>query len=97
MKLTRRDSGRKGGLTTLKRYGRDQLVEWGKLGGRPRSLGYDDIRQQQLAERGNNNNEEVNPGPPGNLSSLRRLYRLRQRSTAPEIQEAGITKATPRR
>jgi len=35
MASTRAESGRKGGLTTLERYGRDQLAEWGQLGGRP--------------------------------------------------------------
>jgi len=29
-------AGRKGGRTTVKRYGRTQLREWGKRGGRPR-------------------------------------------------------------
>ena len=31
-------AGRKGGLTTLQRYGRDQLVAWGQLGGRPKPI-----------------------------------------------------------
>jgi len=29
-------AGRKGGQALLKKYGRRQLREWGKLGGRPR-------------------------------------------------------------
>jgi len=93
---TRRDSGRKGGTTTLKRYGRDQLREWGKRGGRPRNPAYDDIRQQQLLERSNNNHKEVK-GPPGNLGELRKLYKLRHRSNGiPEIAEAGTGHETPR-
>lgn len=28
-------AGRRGGLSTLKRYGKRQMREWGKLGGRP--------------------------------------------------------------
>jgi hypothetical protein len=58
--MTRRDSGRIGGLVTLERYGKDQLRTWGKLGGRPRSPTYDDIRivntkrkQQSLLEQNN--------------------------------------------
>ena len=30
------EAGRRGGRTTLKRYGRKQLRAWGKLGGRPK-------------------------------------------------------------
>jgi len=28
--------GRKGGQATLKKHGKKQMTEWGKLGGRPR-------------------------------------------------------------
>ena len=31
-----REMGRKGGKTTLARYGKRKMREWGKLGGRPR-------------------------------------------------------------
>lgn len=92
---TRVDSGRKGGTVTLQRYGRDQLAEWGKLGGRPRNLTYDDIRQQQLLEQ-NNNHKEVK-GPPGDISHLRKLYKLRHGSSAiPEIVQVGTAQVTPR-
>ena len=93
---TRRDSGRKGGTTTLERYGRAQLAEWGRLGGRPRSLTYDDIRQEQSRGRNNNNEKEVNKGIPGNLGELKRLYKRRGSSAYPETQEAGTTHETPR-
>ncbi len=33
------EAGRRGARTTLKRYGREQLREWGKRGGRPRKDG----------------------------------------------------------
>lgn len=89
-------AGRKGGLATLKRYGRDQLTEWGKRGGRPRSPNYDEIRQRQLLEQ-NNNHKEVITGPPGNLRQLRRSYKLRRRSSdINQIPEAGIAQVNPK-
>lgn len=93
--MTRRDSGRKGGTVTLERYGRDQLAEWGKRGGRPKSQTYDDIRQRELRER--NNNKEVK-GFPGtsNLGTLKELYKARGRSSPiGETEPAGITQETP--
>jgi len=91
---TRKDSGRKGGLTTLTRYGKAQLREWGRLGGRPRNPDYGDIRQRQVLEK--QNNEEV-PGPPGNLSQLKRRYQLHAAGRAAnQIQEAGDAPKTPR-
>ena len=33
--LTITEVARRGGLSTLKKYGKRQLREWGKLGGRP--------------------------------------------------------------
>jgi len=93
---TRASSGRKGGNITLRRYGREQLAEWGKLGGRPRSPNYDDIRQRQLLEQSKNNNKEVTD-PPGDISHLRRLYKLRRRSSViVETRQAGTTQETPR-
>ena len=101
--MTRRDSGKKGGLVTLQRYGRDQLAYWGKYGkpggnkpGRPKNPTYDEIRQQQRLER-NNNHKEVK-GPPGkNLRTLNMRYKLRQRSTGiDEMSQAGTAQETPR-
>ena len=37
--LTISEVARMGGRATLKKYGRKQLREWGKLGGRPRKQG----------------------------------------------------------
>lgn len=34
--ITVAEAGRRGARKTLKRYGREQLREWGKLGGRPK-------------------------------------------------------------
>ena len=91
---TRADSGRKGGTVTLERYGKDQLAAWGKLGGRPRSRTYDDIRQRQLLEERNNNKEAK--GLPGNVSALKRLYKLRGRSSpGAESEPAGLAPETP--
>lgn len=94
---TRRDSGRKGGLVTLERYGRDQLRDWGKLGGRPRAQTYDEIRQQQRLEQNKNNHKE-GMGPPGkNLRTLNARYKLRQQSTGiDETPQAGTAQETPR-
>ena len=90
------DSGRKGGLATLQRYGRDQLADWGKLGGRPRALTYDEIQQQRRLERNNNHKEGM--GPPGkNLRTLKARHKLRRRSTGiDEIPQAGTAQETPR-
>lgn len=93
---TRRDSGRKGGLTTLARYGREQLKEWGKLGGRrQREPNCDEMERQQQA-RARQTEQEVSLNPPGSLTGLGRLYELRQGSTATEVGEAGATQVTPR-
>ena len=94
--MTRADAGRLGGTVTLQRYGKDQLATWGRLGGRPRALTYDEIRQQQRLER-NNNNKEVT-GPPGkNLRTLNAHYKLRRRSSGiDEMPQAGIAQETPR-
>ena len=87
-------AGRKGGTVTLERYGRDQMAAWGKLGGRPRSMTYDDIRQQQRLEQRNNNEE--GEGLPGKVSELKRLYKLRGRSSpSPDIEPAGMAQTTP--
>lgn len=92
---TRAESGRKGGRVTLERYGRDQLAEWGKRGGRPKNLTYDDIEQRRLLEQ-NNNHKEVKD-PPGDISHLRKLYKLRHGSSAiPEIVQVGTAQVTPR-
>ena len=91
---TRRDSGRKGGLVTLERYGPDQLREWGKRGGRPRSRTYDQIRQRQRLER--NNNKGGNGSPGSNLRELKALLKQRQRSNGEEITQAGTVADTPR-
>jgi hypothetical protein len=90
---TKRDSGKKGGLVTLERYGKDQLRTWGKLGGRPRDKSYDEIRQQRRLER-NNNKEGMGP-PGGNLRTLKTLYKLSQRSTDGENEQAGLADETP--
>ena len=37
--LTISEVARMGGRATVKKYGRKQLREWGKLGGRPRKKG----------------------------------------------------------
>ena len=93
--MTRKDSGRIGGLATLKRYGKDQLRDWGKLGGRPRSLTYDEIRQQQRLEQNNNKGGDGSPG--NNLSQLKALLKQRQRSNGADYEtgEAGIGQETP--
>lgn len=96
--MTRAEAGRRGGTVTLERYGRNQLVEWGKRGGRPRLPTYDDIRQRQLLEQNTNNNKEAKD-PPGELtlSQLKKRYRLRDRSSPiPEMIQAGTANETPR-
>ena len=37
--LTQREFAKMGGQAVLKKYGRHQLMEWGKRGGRPRKDG----------------------------------------------------------
>lgn len=88
-------AGRKGGLTTLQRYGRDQLAAWGQQGGRPRAMTYEEIRQRKRLEL-RYLGKEVK-GPPGSLTELKRLHKLRRRSSGiPETPEAGTTQETPR-
>jgi len=96
IKRTRADAGRLGGTVTLQRYGKEQLATWGKLGGRPRALTYDEIRQRQRLER--NNIKEVQ-GPPGShdLRRLRKRLNLPRRSSGiDEIPQAGTAQETPR-
>jgi len=77
IKATRRDAGRKGGLATLKKHGRGQLAEWGRRGGRPPALTYDDIRQRQLCEP-QNSDKEVKGTPGNRLNGLKKLWELRR-------------------
>jgi len=113
-KLTAQESGRLGGLSTVRKYGRqfyvdigrlghqvmctqhpDMALEWGKLGGRPRSITYDDIRQRQLLEQ--NNKKEV-MGSLGTLREQKRLFAARQRSNGVLVtstEAAGIAQETP--
>lgn len=93
--MTKSEAGRIGGTATLKRYGNDQLREWGKRGGRPRTLTYIEIRQRQRLERNNNGNKEVIKGPPGSLVELKRLHKLRRRSSGIELDQAGIANENP--
>jgi hypothetical protein len=95
IKRARREVGRLGGLVTLERYGRDQLRTWGKLGGRPRSLTYDEImRQHQLV--GQKINDKEGTGPPGNMTELKKHWRLRCRSSSKHgIPVAGTGQETP--
>ena len=93
-------AGRKGGLATLNKYGVDWLRQQGCKGGQPRHpirrphKTYFVIRQQQLLEQPNKN-EEVT-GTPGRLAGLKRAKKLRDRSSPPEIPEAGTSQETPR-
>jgi len=96
--MNRAEAGKRGGTVTLERYGRNQLAEWGKRGGRPRLPTYDDIRQRQLLGQNKNNNKEAKD-PPGKLtlSQLKRRYKLRDRSSPiPEMIQAGTANETPR-
>ena len=95
---TKSDSGRKGGLATLGRYGRDQLAEWGKRGGRPRDMSCDEKLQQRRIKRQHiamTDNKEVRKGPPNSLRLLNAHYKLRQRSTDGEIEPAELAQETP--
>ena len=96
--MTRVEAGRIGGTVTLERYGRNQLAEWGKLGGRPHSPTYQDIlRRRQLQEQNNGHKQkEVITGPPGNLKGLKKQYAARYGSSGDNgIQEA-VAPATTR-
>lgn len=70
-------------------------VECGRLGGRPKALTIEDIRQQQLLGARNNEKEVMDTLgiSSNNLKELRRLYKLRHRSNGhKQIQEgSGVT------
>ncbi|BAS31199.1 hypothetical protein DEHALATV1_0096 [Dehalococcoides mccartyi] len=51
MKLTKRDSGRIGGIQTVLIHGADHMRNIGKLGGRPRSTNWLDLQVRQIQER----------------------------------------------
>ena len=90
-------AGRKGGLANLQRHGRDQLIAWGKRGGKPPAKNHDEMLQQQRLERNKNNHKEV-MGPSGkNLRTLNTRYKLHRRSSGiDEIPQAGTAQETPR-
>lgn len=91
--MDRADAGRIGGTVTLERYGRDQLAEWGKKGGRPRSMTCDDIRRQHSNK--NNHNKEVK-GSSGTYREMKKEYAARHGSNGDNgIQEA-VAPATTR-
>ena len=39
---------RKGGMARAAKYEREQLIQWAKLGGRPRSLDIDELKALRL-------------------------------------------------
>ena len=77
-KLTKAECGKLGGLATARKYGHDQLAEWGRMGGRAYALTFADIGQQQPLEA--QNKKEVMDAPdklPNDRQELRRLLRHR--------------------
>ena len=82
----RRRAGRMGGMVTYFRYGSEGMAERGRLGGRPRSITIDDIRQSQSLNATESKNEGGGMDTPriqtNSLVVLKRLWRDRQRSTA---------------
>lgn len=51
MKLTKRDSGRIGGIQTVLTHGTDHMRNIGKLGGRPHATNWLDLQVRQIQER----------------------------------------------
>lgn len=68
----RRRAGRLGGLQTALRYSKEQRIEWGRLGGRPRLPTIEELRQQAAPEN-NNGGSRL----PNGLKELKELYKLR--------------------
>ena len=77
MNVKRQKAGRLGGLTTLRRYGRDYLRELGKRGGKPRLPTIEELQERQalerLAER-----EKLETGS-NSLETLKKLWKLKQK------------------
>jgi len=79
MAMTKSECGKLGGLALKERYGREVFIVMGRLGGRPRSLTIEQIRNQQALET-EKNNAGGNGYPSRNLLKLKRLWRIRQKS-----------------
>ena len=96
-KLSSSEAGRKGGIATLERYGKEHFAELGRRSKPPRAPTYEVMRQRLLLEQ-KNKIKEVK-GPPGKLaiSQLKGQYKLRGRSNPIlETAQAGTTQVTPR-
>jgi len=81
--MTKAEAGRIGGLTTLRRYGKQGMAERGKRGGRPRSLTLEQIRQQQHLEA--QTKYKGGTDTPGSLIELKRLWKSAARSRRESI------------
>jgi hypothetical protein len=71
--MTQAEAGRLGGLATYTKYGRQEMVRRGKLGGRPQALTISQIRQLRAEQ----NKKKEDGLSTGNLAHLQRLYKLR--------------------
>lgn len=90
--MTKAEAGRLGGLTTFLHCGPEGMSQRGKLGGRPLALTLEDIRQQQLLAQ--ENEKGVMDTPGNNLKELKKLCRLRCRSSSPNHKQIGRGCAT---
>ena len=71
----RRAAGSLGGIQNYLRYGHEEMVRRGKLGGRPRAKTIDDIIGQQSAS--SNNDKKGGMSSTANLKEMKRLVKLR--------------------
>jgi hypothetical protein len=82
----RASAGRKGGIATREKYGREIFVIQGKKGGRPRNPTPGEIQAKQPAAR-----RIIVKELPGDLKTLERLWREKRRGTEVIVLPAGAS------
>ena len=87
--------GRKGGMATYAREGREGMSARGKAGGRPRSLTLDELVQQQSLDKNINVERRTDSlradKLPNNIKELKRLWNIKRGEAAanaspPEVE-----------
>jgi len=89
--MTRVEAGRKGGMTTMSRYGREYFSRIGRYGGRPPALMAEEARERLRLQAASEVAELTKGGRlPRSLCKMQRLLVLQQ-----ILQGAGNTPPAP--